>query len=545
MANQQGFPARLVEAIGTCTENINEASLTDRDEYFGVDTVYVDPRAYCDILRGLDRSLTAGVSSEDFPTNSFGQPIIELVYIDVGAWAGSGAPQIGWTRHRQFGLACGSVVVLCGFGTVDTIQPAFYPFHVPAEEFADPGFLDQTHEAKTLRFIDMQALRQPDFEPIRNLLRQLSNTAIGQLHILAATMNRTHPSILPPPPNDVVHVLLGDLHAPVVTERHEAHLEAGNDIGEEAMRGRLNLDASSHIPGFPSGMDNDMAILGGQVLGTMDYDAHGSNSAVDLWFDRYCGDTQTKGAEIFQNAGQDLRTFVDYLRNFHETCNPIHIAQLGDLFDLWMGFQRGFVEGVEPVSGVPMTDFAHFWMERTIRTREGDHLVKLLRVSEEAKGDVPLRTSFLYGNHDNYRKHGGPAIRSNPTSEHPDGVSLDVFGAPSQLVLEGVDRNGIPRGGLIAEHGHQPDSSNSDDNPLLGYRLTQAAFLYPSTRNLEGPVSWRKEQVMGTDDYPRHCNLKYAVRTHLTATTIGQRRSVYAMGHSHEPMLKRIRIVPH
>lgn len=545
MANQQGFPARLVEAIGPCTKDVKGASLSDREEYFSVDTVYVDPKAYCDILRGLDWNWTAGISSDESPTNSFGQPIIELVYIDVGAWAGSGAPQIGWTRHRQFGLVCGSVVVLCGFGTLDTIQPAFYPFHVPAEEFTDPGFLDQTHEAKTLRFIDLQALRQPEFEPIRNLLRQLSSTAIGSLHILAATMNRTHPSILPPPPSDVVHVLLGDLHAPVVTQRQEAHLETEDSRGREALRGRLNLDSMPNLAGLSGGPDGDTAILGLQILGTMDFDASGVPSAVDRWFDFYCGDAQTKGAEIFQNAGRDLRTFVDYLRNFHETRDHIHIAQLGDLFDLWMGFQRGFVEGVKPAPDVPMTDFAHYWMERTIRTGEGDHLVKLLRVAEEAKGNVPLRTSFLYGNHDNYRKHGGPAIRSNPTPEHPDGVSLEVFDAPSQLVVEGVDRNGTPRGGLIAEHGHQPDTSNYDEDPIRGHRLTQAAYLITSTRDLEGPASWAKAQFNGPDDYPRHCSLKHAVKTHLTAPPVGQRRSVYAMGHSHEPMLKRIRIVPH
>ena len=39
---------------------------------------------------------------------------IHFVYMDVGCWAGDGDP--GWTKHREFGLVHGHLVVLCGFG---------------------------------------------------------------------------------------------------------------------------------------------------------------------------------------------------------------------------------------------------------------------------------------------------------------------------------------------------------------------------------------------------------------------------------------------
>ena len=39
---------------------------------------------------------------------------IHFVYMDVGCWAGDGGA--GWTRHREFGVAYGHIVVLCSFG---------------------------------------------------------------------------------------------------------------------------------------------------------------------------------------------------------------------------------------------------------------------------------------------------------------------------------------------------------------------------------------------------------------------------------------------
>src|SRR6266542_3310214 len=45
---------------------------------------------------------------------------IHFVYMDVGCWAGDGKP--GWTKHREFGLVHGRVVVLCSF----SIEPEYY-----------------------------------------------------------------------------------------------------------------------------------------------------------------------------------------------------------------------------------------------------------------------------------------------------------------------------------------------------------------------------------------------------------------------------------
>ena len=46
------------------------------------------------------------------------------------------------------------------------------------------------------------------------------------------------------------------------------------------------------------------------------------------------------------------------------------------------------------------------------------------------------------------------------------------------------------RTGLWAEHGHQPDSFNRDENPSSGHQLTQAAFFQPDVRRFEGPGGW-------------------------------------------------------
>jgi len=175
------------------------------------------------------------------------------------------------------------------------------------------------------------------------------------------------------------------------------------------------IDPLQGLAGYP-------AWLTAQIFSTMSYDASTSLDSVRKWVSDYHADTGAR-ADIFQDAGQDLRTFVDHLRNYHESESPLRVIQLGDFFDLWLGFQRAFEDSID--DPLPCaSDFARLWVERTLlATRQGSHLAHLLTLSQTAKPNrktgAPLHTHFVYGNHDNYRRHGGGADIELPSgSEH-------------------------------------------------------------------------------------------------------------------------------
>jgi hypothetical protein len=99
--------------------------------------------------------------------------------------------------------------------------------------------------------------------------------------------------------------------------------------------------------------------------------------------------------------------------------------------------------------------------------------------------------------------------------------------------------------GLWAEHGHQPDSFNRDENPSSGHQLTQAAFFQPDVRRFEGPGGWATSMGDGKG-IQRVISIRHALdRCLLTHIDSGQPcRGVYVMGHTHEAMLKRVELWP-
>jgi hypothetical protein len=108
---------------------------------------------------------------------------------------------------------------------------------------------------------------------------------------------------------------------------------------------------------------------------------------------------------------------------------------------------------------------------------------------------------------------------------------LDVFKAPSKIDVSG----------LWAEHGHQPDTANCDNDPTFGHRITQAAFVEPWSRNIEGFAGWGLKLGDG-NLVPRTLSIQHAMKrcllNHIDASEAC--RGIYVMGHSHEPMLKRV-----
>jgi len=484
--------------------------------------------------------------------NSLALPSMDFVYMDVGCWAGHG--EGSWPRHREFGVVYGNLVVLCAYGRgVDNYS-----------RYLDRPLVDSFNEATKSPIADGSITRHPDWHVVKDFLRRMAGEhSIGTLYILGATMVMS--PFVPVPargPTQPIRVFLGDLHAPVMTDPAKAHIV---ENGQEMLRGRLDLTTAdlSLLELIPMGLPAEILAKAGEwaleATDEMKWDRTTSREAIDHWMRLYhAGNSRT--ADIFQDAGQDLRTFVDALADFHRTTRTLELIQLGDLFDLWLGFQRAFGK---PIGDVPAVDnlnpkcgleFARHWVKQSLyESDQGPHLVHLLTLSQHAgknkKTGAPLNTYFLYGNHDNYRKHGNSAALEVPVGQEHVGKTIRAFRAPSSFA----------RPGLWAEHGHQPDSSNRDEDPSLGHKLTQAAFIKPGVRSLEGPAGWLASGVTG-DDIPRVTSLKHALAkcllNHLPPEPdvsksapskprpIERCRGIYVMGHSHEPMLKRVELVP-
>ena len=368
------------------------------------------------------------------------------------------------------------------------------------------------------------------------------------LHILGATalasINAPVPARGKAAP---ITIFLGDMHAPVATSPASAHILEG---GNEMLYGRLEV-SDSDLHWLRSLVADPWPLFAGKVgkrildnQKDLQWEQTTTRESVDNWLRLYHVKGQ-RSADIFQDAGKDLRAFVDALKDFHQNTWPLELVQLGDLFDLWLGFQRAFGEKLGKTPALDnlhgrALDFAHYWVKRTLfETDQGPHLVHLLTLGERAgknrQTGAPLRTTFIHGNHDNYLRHGSGKPIDVPAGHEHAGMQINAFHLPS---FE-------ERIGLWAEHGHQPDSFNRDENPSAGHQLTQAAFFQPDVRNLEGPGGWTTsmgkgkgiQRVKSLDHALDQCLLKHI--------DTGQPcRGVYVMGHTHEAMLKRVELLP-
>jgi hypothetical protein len=455
---------------------------------------------------------------------------IHFIYMDVGCWAGDGKP--GWTKHREFGLVYGHLVVLCSFGD----EPGYH------KKSESPSWILFKGDPKSTPMIDAAIIKHPDYARIESLLDNLAGAvSIGDLRILGATMITSR--FVPVPANgdaDPITVFIGDFHAPVATTSQNAHIF---DSGRERLLGRLDMGSSwlnvpVPLPLPPFVGSPKAAWLTAEVFQDMDFNTSASHEAVEEWM-RYYHVLRRQTADIFQGAGQDLRTFVDYLRGFHLATWPIKVVQLGDLFDLWMGFRRAFKGSIDNLLPDAM-DFARFWVERSLfKTEQSMHLTHLLTLSDTAEPNkttgARLDTEFLYGNHDNYRKHAIDDTITVPFGLEHQGKTVQVFEASCHMEVPG----------MWAEHGHQPDPSNRDQDPTAGHRLTQAAFIEPGVRNIEGFATWSRTFGDGKG-IPRTVSIEHAMKRCLLNHIDSSEpcRGIYVMGHSHEPMLKRVELWP-
>ena len=539
----EGFEPWFLDAAASCALRNGNADAATLENYFQTKLRYIDSPLYTSLSNRLaaEKPSDSRVVTVAKETTQALSPI-HFVYMDVGCWAGSGGKE-GWARHREFGLVFGHLILLCAFA--GATGPDHYAHYAnPSAWSSEPGQLSPT------QLIDATLTRHPDWPKVQELLSRLSKTFgdESKLYILGATALS---SIYVPVPArgkaTPITIFLGDMHAPVATDPTNAHIVEG---GNEMLRGRLEV-SDGDLHWLRSLLGDPWPVFAGKVgrrildnQKDLQWEATTTREAMDNWLRLYHAEGQ-RAADIFQDAGKDLRAFVDALKDFHQSTWPLELVQLGDLFDLWLGFQRAFggklgnTPALDNLHGRAL-DFAHYWVERSLfETDQGPHLVHLLTLGERAgknrQTGTPLRTTFIHGNHDNYLKHGGGKPIEVPSGHEHAGMKINAFHLPS---FE-------ERSGLWAEHGHQPDNFNRDENPSSGHQLTQAAFFQPGVRNLEGPGGWTTsmgdgkgiQRVKSLDHALNRCLLNH-IETRQPC------RGVYVMGHTHEAMLKLIELWP-
>ena len=484
-------------------------------------------------------------------TTTLTEPALaSLTYMDVGLWAGDGpsadVSDATWGRRRDFGIVCGRLALLCSY-THEDFEGGFKPVGLGAPAAS------------------------PEFEKVEPLLKHLSSRErLGKVVVTRALLGRS--DLAEKPTDEKIHVFLGDLHAPVMTDKQRTYADVEprpaeyttapsppspyssgprtverRPASKHPMHGRYNpgiivrallpfiakllnvtVDDLNHhsarslltLPMLMRNWAAILAILEGvwveTPLGDVPDTAEEDLDAVEHWFELYHGAGQ-KGAEIFQRAGADLKDWLDLLVQYQRNSQqpPIRLLQLGDLFDLWMGLKCGFTNAGAWNYTAAAKEFAERWVRETEYHTDQSTAIHMLRDFD--KWLLPaqkVHPVFLYGNHDNYMG--------------------TLFGLPAQFKDTG----------LVAQHGHQADDFNSDKKAKTGYLLTQAAFAVLVVRLLEDPMSALVAGIKGGIG-PRLTFTEMALEEAVFKPILSGKKPAmtFVMGHTHEPVLQEIRVL--
>jgi hypothetical protein len=201
-------------------------------------------------------------------------------------------------------------------------------------------------------------------------------------------------------------------------------------------------------------------------------------------------------AASYDAAAEDLGRLLDRLLR-HAAGAPVHLVQLGALFDVWAGYKcvfhgRGFGGFVEPniVTGVGEAEYFARWQDMALPGRPKDALTRLFRFPRE-------RRTLLAAGHG----HSGPSV-----SRLPPG--------PRQLRTAA----------FLAENRPEPLALCADDPPHARVGVYEGRAHYVPWQRSRQP-GWREELVAaaaarwGEDAFP-----------------------VYVMAHTYEPCLAEVRV---
>ncbi len=491
----------------------------------------------------------------------------QFLYMDVGRWGGDKDTGDAWTRRRNFGLVCGSGAILCNY------DDPFCSYYNP-----------DTHENFKWVNEDPEVTEHPDIGKMKTILTKLSiSNILGPVTVVKALVCADE--IAEAPSSDEILVFLGDLHAPVMNCSDRTCLQGPYDREPPRTRGRIMISENIKkfedmcdllVPFFHNlyelgpepektkitalltallkdilgssfesqqfkNCDDNEKITVESVIDSLKFneetivedviyvlkilvlhhkscqlknwtdDEKTTEKDAEDWFGHYHGDEEKKGGDIFQNAGGDLCEFLALLLDYQKqgSTPSAKLIQLGDLYDFWLGLKLAFKTMQPPKMFLdPDTQsFLDFWRNETLH-----HTSEPTRKAIKLLHD--LNPEFVYGNHDGYRA----------TSLWKD--------VPEKKVSENFVTQGI-----WAEHGHQSDVFNQDSNAVIGWAFTQLGLIIPESRNWE--VDLREFEIWL---FKNLCKRLICIR-HAAEQCQNENKRVYVMGHTHEPLLKKVHVV--
>jgi UDP-2,3-diacylglucosamine pyrophosphatase LpxH len=228
--------------------------------------------------------------------------------------------------------------------------------------------------------------------------------------------------------------------------------------------------------------------------------------------------------DISQHAGESLVYFLCALASLDQGVRSrLHFIHLGDMFELWVGRRYHLVPGPngEPTWRYPQSRYvvADWCLEVMIQNAPVFWALK--RLEDAGLAEV----KYVAGNHDGYLLK-------------PD-LTTHLGLQPRDPLYRGLN------GDLLAEHGHRFDSWNFDNidgtDLLSGPWICKLLLAIPFLRKLEEPLGtlWGLATIQQLDAHLLGATL------HFLDEKSGLERkpfSIYAMGHSHRPLLIRFDI---
>ena len=433
-----------------------------------------------------------------------------------------------------------------------------------------------------------------EFKKILPLLKVLSsNPELGWVQVTKAVLGRKLNNEIPK--DDRIYVILGDLHAPVMTDPKRTYSDEAQQksLADTAMavqsipggyasaalasgvlkrgpfyewRGRYDrgflarnvLPVHARVVGESGKVivkANPIAIYAGEVLAGMEVPlvavpliaVGGVTSMVMIEIA-----AQTRLREWPDRDGGDADSVRDWFERYHGT----RTKKGADIFEeaganllLWLKLLKDYQAkegGKLPVRLMQLGDLFEFWIGLKCPFSI-IHGAKSFPKSDAAWGlvkywmDQALEApaiNYLW-NFDKYT----PATRPDLKTVFLYG-NHDTYMGSLPPVTERLKERFEDDPGLVAQHGHQEDTFNKERNAAIGYLLTQAAFSDDYVRTIEDPMSALGPTLFG-GNWTRLDLAEMALRTCIfDRVKVGKQPALtFVMGHTHEPVLQVIHVV--